>query len=84
MQSIVSEKLNTIEKAKGFLPETYNFVDSSTSEIMKAAVEKEHGKSFEDSEIPIAFKMLKKQSSQYKSFGDDANDAWDKIKTKEL
>jgi len=84
VNSIVSEKLNTIEKAKGFLPETYNFVDSSTSEIMKAAVEKEHGKSFEDSEIPIAFKMLKKQSSQYKSFGDDANDAWDKIKTKEL
>lgn len=84
VNSIVSEKLNTIEKAKEFLPETYNFVDSSTSEIMKAAVEKETGKTFEDSEIPIAFKMLKKQSSQYKTFGDDAKDAWDKIKTKEI
>lgn len=84
VNSIVSEKLNTIEKAKDFLPETYNFVDSSTLEIMKAAVEKESGKSFEDSEIPIAFKMLKKQSTGYQNFGDSADDQWQNIKNKDI
>ena len=86
VNSVVAEKLNTIEKAKQFLPETYNFIDASTAKIMRDAVEKEHsGQTFEDSEIPVAFKMLKKkQSTQYKQFGDSADDAWAQLENKEI
>ena len=85
VNSVVAEKLNTIEKAKDFLPETYNFVDSSTSQIMRDAVEKETGEKFEDSELPVAFKMLKKQTSNYQNFGDGAEkDAWAEINDKEI
>lgn len=81
----VAKKLKTVEKAKDFLPETFNFVDSSVSEIMHAAVKEETGETFEDSQIEVAFKMLKKQPSNYQNFGDSGEkDAWAEIDNKEI
>ena len=83
VNSVVAEKIHVIEKAKNFLPSDFNFVDSSVLEIQKAAVEKVHSDKFEDSEIPVAFKMLKKQS-KYQDFGDSKTDAWEKTKNTEI
>ena len=84
VNSVVAEKLNTIEKAKQFLSETYNFVDASTSQIMADAVKEETGQTFEDSEISVAFKMLKKQTSNYQNFGDGEKNVWFEIDNKEI
>ncbi len=80
----VSKKLKTVEKAKQFLPETYNFVDSSINKIMHDSVKEETGQTFEDSEIAVAFKMLKKQTSNYQNFGDEQKDAWADMDNKEI
>ena len=84
VNSTVSDKINTIDKARDFLPDDYNFIDSSVFKIQKDAVEKEKGAVFEDSEIPVAFKMLQKQTTQYKEFGDANNDAWSSLNDKEI
>jgi hypothetical protein len=77
-------KFKVVAKAKDFLEPTYNFADSSTSQIMKDAVEKELGESFEDSKIEGAFLALRKNESKYSGFGDNKSDIWETIKTTEI
>jgi len=60
-----------IDKARAFVPDTYNFGDKSTVQIMRDALATEHGSTvFADSELPVAFKLLKKQAGQYANFAD--------------
>lgn len=64
-----------IEKARDILPETYSFADKSTAQVMRDALAVEHGsQKFSDSELSVAFKLLKKSSGEYQSFGDRAAD----------
>lgn len=61
----------TIEKARGFLDESYSFTGKSTAQIMRDAVAVEHGKQqFTDHELTVAFKLLKKSGSDLRKFGD--------------
>jgi len=80
----VDDKFKAIEKAKDFLDETYNFSDSSTFQIKKDAVEKHLGRSFEDSKVEGAFEALQLNNSEYKDFGDSAEDAWENAKKMEI
>lgn len=70
----VKNHSSVVDKARGLMPETYQFADKSTNQIMRDALAIEHGSTkFADSELSVAFKMLKKSGGdQYKSFGDSA------------
>jgi hypothetical protein len=60
-----------IVKAKDFVDAAFDFSGKSTDEIMRAALASEHGKQdFTDEELPIAFKLLKKQEGNLRNFGD--------------
>ena len=83
-QSEAKELFKTVEKAKGFLDETYSFEDKGSFQIKKDAVEKEFGKSFEDSEVEGAFKALSPTNGKYRDFGDSKNDIWEQIKNTEM
>lgn len=64
-----------IDKAREILPETYSFGDKSTVQVMRDALAVEHGsQKFSDSELSVAFKLLKKSGSEYQNFGDRAAD----------
>ena len=67
----VKEHTTVIERARDFVAEDYSFADKSTVQIMRDALASEHGATqFTDAELPVAFKLLKKASSDYKNFAD--------------
>ena len=60
-----------IDKARTFVDEAYNFGDKSTNQIMRDALAVEHGSTqFTDTELAVAFKLLKKPSQDYRNFSD--------------
>lgn len=66
---------SVIDKARTILPETYSFADKSTVQLMRDALAVEHGsQKFSDSELSVAFKLLKKPGSEYQTFGDRSAD----------
>ena len=72
-----------IEKAKEFLDDSYTFADKDTTHIMRDAVNTQHQESFSDSELPLAFKMLKKQAA-YTNFADGGRSTLADLADKEL
>lgn len=74
VESAIKQHATIIEKARGFVTEGYTFSDKSGDKIMRDALEAEgyEAKSFSDSELSVAFKMLKKQGSNLRNFGDAA------------
>jgi len=69
----IARHSEVIEKARGFLDDTYSFSGKTTAAIIRDALATEHGaQKFEDSELDLAFKMLRKTTSQYQQFGDAA------------
>lgn len=68
----VKAHASVLDKARSLMPDTYKFADKSTNQIMRDALAIEHGSTkFADSELSVAFKMLKKSSGgQYQTFGD--------------
>ena len=60
-----------VEKAIKFVDDQYSFADKSTKEVMLAALAVEHGEAtFEDAELSVAFKLLKKSYTSLEKFGD--------------
>jgi len=72
-----------VSKGKDFLPDTYNFADKSACDIMRDALATQSKDKFEDSELPVAFKMLKK-SGNYTDFADKKQTSLEEIGDKEL
>lgn len=70
-------------KAKDFLSDTYNFADKSACAIMRDALATQSKDKFEDTELPVAFKMLKK-SANYANFADKKQTTLEEIGNKEL
>lgn len=69
----VQRHTEVIEKARDFLDDNYSFSGKSTAKVMRDALAAEHGsQSFNDSELSVAFKLLKKTNNQLQSFGDSA------------
>lgn len=73
-----------IEKARDFLPEGYKFTDKATAKIMKDAVATQTAEQFTDTELELAFKLLKPAAANYRQFGDAAPDDFATLKNKEL
>ena len=85
--AMIKSHTEAIEKAHDFVDETFVFAGKSTEEIMRAALESEYGKqAFTDAELPVAFKLLKKQASNLTNFGDSkaVADKFAEIGEKEL
>ncbi len=59
-----------MQKAKDFLDAGYDYSEKSADDIMRDALATEHDQEFEDSELSVAFKMLKKAPSDLTNFGD--------------
>lgn len=81
VQAEVKRHASVIDKARRFLDESYDFTDKSTEQIMRDAVATETTESFEDSELPMAFKMLKptQHRKEVETFGDRNPDAASKL-----
>lgn len=59
-----------VEKATQFVDEQYSFADKTTAQVMLDALAVEHGDTkFEDAELAVAFKLLKKSTSTLENFG---------------
>jgi hypothetical protein len=77
-----------IDKAKNFVDESYSYHGKSTEQIMRDALATEYADAeIADTELDVAFKLLKRTESNLKNFGDGAADAsagkFDSLKTKE-
>jgi hypothetical protein len=60
-----------VEKATNFVGDQYSFADKTTKQVMLDALAVEHGDTkFEDAELAVAFKLLKKSVSSLEKFGD--------------
>ncbi|MDR0453477.1 MAG: DUF2213 domain-containing protein [Deferribacteraceae bacterium] len=80
----VSNHLSVVEKARGFLPESYGFASKTPNQIMRDAIATQSKAKFTDAELPTAFKMLQK-SNKYQNFADAAsNDPFAKLAEKEI
>jgi len=74
-----------IDKARHILDAEYVFTGKTTNDIMRDALAVESDVKFEDAELPIAFKMLKKTVSNYQDFaGKGAGSGFDKLADKEI
>ena len=74
-----------IEKARGFLAEDYQFADKNTADIMRDALATVETDAFADSELALAFKLLKRPASSLANFADaEADTNFTNLKDKEL
>jgi hypothetical protein len=80
----VKQHATVIEKARDFLPEDYKFADKATSQIMRDAVATQTTEKFTDSELALAFKLLKPAAADYRKFGDAQPDGFSNLKDKEI
>lgn len=80
----IREHAAVIEKARQFLPDDYKFADKATVEIMRDAVATDTTEQFADSELPLAFKMLKRPPADYRQFGDSNPHDFNKLADKEI
>ena len=84
LQKAIDYHTQVIVKARDFVDAAYSFTGKKTCEIMRDALKVEHGnQKFDDSELMVAFKLLKKSDSTLKTFG-DSQDPFFKLKDKEL
>lgn len=63
-----------VNKAKNFLDSDFDYTEKSANEIMRAALATQSTDKFEDNELDIAFKLLRK-TSDYSQFGDAKADS---------
>lgn len=64
-----------VNKAKNFLDDSYDFSEKTASDIMRDALSTQTTDKFEDSELDIAFKLLRKSEADYSNFGDSKADS---------
>jgi hypothetical protein len=64
-----------VNKARDFVDADYNFVGKSAHTVMRDSLATQSADKFEDSELPVAFKLLRKASSDYTQFGDTKADS---------
>ena len=68
-KKFADEAIKTIEKARTFLDDKYNFEGKETDQIKRDALATQSSEKFTDSELTVAFKLLSK-NSKYSHFID--------------
>lgn len=79
------EAIKTIEKARNFLDDKYNFEGKETNQIKRDALATQSSEKFTDAELDVAFKLLAK-NSKYSHFVDGKApvDKWDEAGEKSI
>jgi hypothetical protein len=65
---------SVINKARQFLDDDYEFSGKSANDVMRDSLSTQSTDKFEDAELSVAFKLLRKTSPNYSGFGDNSND----------
>lgn len=66
----VKRYAEVVNKARNFLDAEYDFAGKSANEVMRDALATQSTDQFEDSELSVAFKLLRKPDTDYSQFGD--------------
>jgi len=72
--SEVKRYAQVVTKARNFLDADYDFSDKSANRVMADSLATQSTDKFEDSELPVAFKLLRKPNTDYSQFGDTKPD----------
>ena len=72
--SEVKRYAQVVTKARNFLDADYDFSDKTANQVMADALGTQNTDKFEDSELPVAFKLLRKPNTDYSQFGDTKAD----------
>ena len=64
-----------VNKARDFVDADYNFVGKSARAVMRDSLATQSPDKFEDAELSVAFKLLRKANTDYSQFGDSKPDA---------
>lgn len=85
VDSAIKRHSQVVDKAKNFVDEAYSFEGKSTEQVMRDALATQFSDKFADSELDIAFKMLRQTKSTVAKFGDGApsNDRFASVADKE-
>ena len=70
----VKRYAEVVNKARNFLDADYDFTGKTANEVMRDALATQSTDKFEDSELPVAFKMLRKADADYSKFGDSKHE----------
>jgi len=68
--SEVKRYAQVVTKARNFLDADYDFSGKSANKVMADSLATQSTDKFEDSELPVAFKLLRKSNTDYSQFGD--------------
>jgi len=66
----VKRYAEVVTKARNFFDADYDFSDKSANRVMADSLSTQSTDKFEDSELPVAFKLLRKSNTDYSHFGD--------------
>ena len=66
----VKRYAEVVTKARNFLDADYDFSGKSANRVMADSLSTQSTDKFEDSELPVAFKLLRKPNTDYSHFGD--------------
>jgi hypothetical protein len=66
----VKKYAEVVTKARNFLDADFDFTGKNASQIMRDALATQSTDKFEDSELNVAFKLLRKPDTDYSTFGD--------------
>lgn len=69
-QAEVKRYAEVVNKARNFVDSDYDFTSKTANQVMRDALATQSTDKFEDSELPVAFKMLRKADADYSQFGD--------------
>ena len=70
----VKRYAEVVTKARNFLDADYDFSGKSANRVMADSLSTQSTDKFEDSELPVAFKLLRKSNTDYSQFGDTKAD----------
>ena len=68
--SEVKRYAQVVTKARNFLDADYDFSGKTANQVMADSLATQSTDKFEDSEMPVAFKLLRKSNTDYSQFGD--------------
>jgi hypothetical protein len=86
LKTAIDQHTAVIVKARDFVDCGYAYAGKSTAQIMRDAVEAEHGKAaITDEELGVAFKLLKKSAAtDLKNFGDSNKNSFLTLANREI
>ena len=71
----VKRYAEVVNKARNFVDAEYDFAGKTANQVMRDALATQSTDKFEDAELSVAFKLLRKANTDYSQFGDTKADS---------